>query len=340
MNTDRLDDFTDVDETPKRSKRKRFWCCLSAVLVPVLVLAIAVGAYMATLRDQYVKNVGTVELDRGKASDGSDLAKGKGTNILLLGSDKRSKEEAAASGVTGQRSDVMMLVHISADNKTAYVSSFPRDLYVPIPGKGTNRINSALAYGGVPLSVKTVENYVGVQIDHAILVDFDGIRGIVDTLGGVDVQVKETFVGDGVQFTAGTQHLDGKDTLTFVRQRKQLSGGDFARNANQREVLKAILAKVLTPETLTDPGKVLKLTEQISPYLTVDSELTPERIVQLALDNRNMRNANITYLSVPHGDPFTTKGGAAVVGTDEAKMDQFRKAVREDTMEEYVSNNR
>lgn len=335
--TDHFNDEEFHDASTKKKSRKKLWCCLSAFLVPVLVVALAVGGYMYTLRDAYEKDVDYVDL--GIDDPASTATKGEGTNILLLGSDKRDPNSEEAKTVKGQRSDVMMLVHISADHQHAYVSSFPRDLYVPIPGHGKDRINAALAFGGVPLSVKTVQEYVGVKIDHVALIDFQGVEGLVDELGGVDVHVSETFVGDGVQYTKGVQTMNGKDALTFVRQRKQLSGGDFARNANQRALLQGIVQKIISRGTLTDPGKIVAMTQQISPYLTVDSKLTSDRIVQLGLENRGLRSGNIRYLSVPHGDPFTTKGGASVVGTDDAGMAKFSKAIKEDDMENYVSQN-
>ncbi|MDO5645291.1 MAG: LCP family protein [Dermabacter sp.] len=334
------EDFAESDDQragdTKRSRRT-LWLCLTAVLAPLLIAALAVGGYLWTLRDAYVKDVTFVDVTR-TASDGDAPAEGAGTNILLLGSDKRDPEAQAAEGVFGQRSDVMMLVHISADGQYAYVSSFPRDLYVEIPGHGQDRINAALAFGGVPLAVATVENYVGTEIDHVALVDFDGIEAIVDALGGIDVEIPETFEGDGVQFTEGIQHLNGAETLTFVRQRYQFAGGDFQRNANQRAVMKAIAQKIISGGTLLDPGKIVTLTGEISPHLTVDSALTPEKIVELGLASRDLRPSTIRYLSVPHGDPFMTSGGASVVGTDEEAMDAFREAIREDTMEDYVSS--
>ncbi|CAM4025776.1 LCP family protein [Helcobacillus massiliensis] len=317
----------------RRSRRRKGLCCgLSAVLILALVAAAVVGGYFFSLNDKYQKNVDFVTLDKKDRE-----AQGKGTNILLLGSDKRSGEEAKT--VTGQRSDVMMLVHIDADNKHAYVLSFPRDLYIDIPGHGKDRINSALAYGGVPLATQTVEKYVGTKIDHVALVDFDGIKKIVDTLGGVDVKVSRSFEGDGIQFTQGTQHMDGETALTFVRQRKQLPGGDFDRNANQRALLSALVGKILSGDTLSDPNKIQQLAGDITPYMTVDDGLTGTKVAQLGLANRGLRSEDITYGSMPHGDPTTTSGGASVVATDDAGMEKFRTALKEDRLDEWAKEN-
>src|SRR5690606_2503774 len=144
--------------------------------------------------------------------------------------------------VTGQRSDVMMLVHIPADRSGVYIMSFPRDLYVDIPGHGKDRINAALAFGGVPLTVTTVENYTGVPIDHVALIDFEGVKSLVDSLGGVEVDVPQDFESGGHRFTEGTQHVDGEQALAFVRARKNFADGDFQRNRNQQSLLKGIAA--------------------------------------------------------------------------------------------------
>src|SRR5699024_5132801 len=235
------------------------------------------------LKDSYEKRT-VVQITRG-ASDGDrpEAVEGTGRNFLLLGSDRRSPEDAASEGVSGQRSDVMMLVHVSDDDESVYITSFPRDLYVDIPGHGKDRINTALAFGGVGLAVTTVENYVGVPIDHVALIDFDGIEQLVDTLGGIDVQVPMTFEADGHQFTEGVQSMDGAEALTFVRQRKQFSDGDFQRNRNQQAVLKGIATKLISAETLSDPGKLAQTVASISPFLTTDDGLGATTMVELGL---------------------------------------------------------
>ncbi len=161
----------------------------------------------------------------------------------------------------------MMLVHVSDDGQSVYIMSFPRDLYVDIPpGFGKDRINAALAFGGVSLAVTTVENYVGVPIDHVALIDFDGIQGLVDTLGGIDVEVPISFTAGDFEFTeGGTQHLNGEEALAFVRSRKQFSDGDFQRNRNQQLVLKAIAAELISRDTLTDPAKLRETVSSIAP---------------------------------------------------------------------------
>jgi len=305
--------------------------------VLVLGVGLVIGNYLRGLNDSYEKRT-VVEITRG-ASDGErpEAIDGTGRNFLLLGSDKRSSEDAASEGVSGQRSDVMMLVHVSDDNESVYITSFPRDLYVDVPGHGKDRINSALAYGGVGLAVTTVENYTGVPIDHVALIDFDGIEGLVDALGGVDVDVPVSFEAGGHQYTEGTQTMNGEEALNFVRERKQFAEGDFQRNRNQQAVLKGIVDKLISADTLSDPGRLADTIDRISPFLTTDSGLSSSAMIELGLSLRSIRSGDLYYLAVPHSGPTTTSGGASVVGTDEEGMDVLREALRTDDMGTYYA---
>lgn len=317
--------------------RRAALIALGMVAVLVLGVGLVVGNYLNGLRTSYEKRT-VVQITRG-ASDGErpEAVEGTGRNFLLLGSDRRSPEDAASEGVSGQRSDVMMLVHVSDDDESVYITSFPRDLYVDIPGYGKDRINAALAFGGVGLAVTTVENYVGVPIDHVALIDFDGIEGLVDTLGGVDVQVPLSFSAGGHQFTEGVQTMNGEQALTFVRQRKQFADGDFQRNRNQQAVLKGIADKLISSETLSDPRKLADTIDSISPFLTTDDGLSASAMIELGLSMRSVRGGDLYFLSVPHAGPTTTSGGASVVATDEDAMDVLREALRTDDMGTYYA---
>ncbi|ASK66524.1 transcriptional regulator [Brachybacterium avium] len=332
-------DWEDDDQPDPGRRRGRRAALIALLIVAALVIGVGlvIGNYLNGLQNSYEKRT-VVQITRG-VSDGErpEEIDGTGRNFLLLGSDKRSAEDAASQGVSGQRSDVMMLVHVSEDDESVFITSFPRDLYVDVPGHGKDRINSALAYGGVGLAVTTVENFTGVPIDHVALIDFDGIEGLVDTLGGVDVQVPQSFQAGGHQFTEGVQTLDGAEALTFVRERKQFADGDFQRNRNQQAVLKGIADKLISADTLSDPRKLADTIETISPFLTTDDGLSATTMVELGLSMRSVRSGDLYFLAVPHGDPYMTSGGASVVATDEEAMDVLRDALRTDDMGTYYA---
>lgn len=167
-------------------------------------------------------------------------------SILLLGSDQRP-------GRGDFRTDVFLLVTIRGDGSVSLVS-FPRDLYVYLPGLRMERINTAYEFGGFDMVAQTMEYNFGVRPDHFVLTNFSGFESIVDSLGGVDVNVGLTLSdarpGYPGQFTVspGLVHMDGETALWYVRSRATSS--DFDRLRRAQEVLEAIGQKLLTLQGL------------------------------------------------------------------------------------------
>ncbi len=159
-------------------------------------------------------------LDSLEGGKTRQVVKGEGTNILLLGSDQRSGQEAAT--VSGARADTIMLMHIPKNGEGVYLVSIMRDSWVSIPGYGNAKVNAALNYGGISLQIETIEQLIGVKIDHVAEIDFDGFKGLTNALGGVDVQVPFAFQTGVWNFTPGTMHMDGSTALAFVRERYSL----------------------------------------------------------------------------------------------------------------------
>src|SRR5699024_225650 len=122
-----------------------------------------------------------------------------------------------------QRSDTMMLVHIPESRDEAYVMSIMRDLWVEIPDVGMSKVNSAQSYGGYPLTIQTVENLTGADVDHLVVVDFDGFSDLTTALGGIEIENDMAFSAGQVNpsyYPEGTIRLEGTDALRFVRERK------------------------------------------------------------------------------------------------------------------------
>ncbi|MEM7344187.1 MAG: LCP family protein [Chloroflexota bacterium] len=176
-------------------------------------------------------------------------------NILLMGIDKRPDELYS-------RTDTMILVTIDSNTRSAGMLSVPRDLWVAIPGYDEDRVNKAYFFGdknnypggGPALAKKTLQYNLGVPVHYFIEVDFDGFRQVVDTLGGIDIEVPETiddplfpdnnYGYDPFYIEAGSQTLDGYDALRYARTRAT-AGADFSRARRQQQVLLAIRDKAL-----------------------------------------------------------------------------------------------
>ncbi|MDF1499535.1 MAG: LCP family protein [Anaerolineales bacterium] len=185
-------------------------------------------------------------------------------NIMLLGSDQRPNEY-------GHRTDVMMLVSIDPREHTVKLLSFPRDLYVFIPGRRVDRINVADAVGGSEMVKNTILYNFGLEVDHLVRINFYGFMGVVDALGGIDVEVG-AYLSDkcGRQWTysPGEYHMDGFQALCYMRMRK--TTGDFDRLRREQEVIMALFKKVLSIDGLT---RVPEMYDQFKTFVETDMGL-------------------------------------------------------------------
>jgi len=159
-------------------------------------------------------------------------------NILVLGCDEREGENQA-------RADVIIVATIRPDEKEISMFSIPRDTRVTIEGHGKDKINHAMAYGGIPLITDSVELLLGIQIDHAVKVNFDGFINVIDALGGVNIDVPEKMYKplEAIDLLPGYQTLYGEDALAFVRWRGD-GTGDYGRIARQQQFIAALTEKV------------------------------------------------------------------------------------------------
>lgn len=158
-------------------------------------------------------------------------------NFLLVGQDYH------AEGENG-RSDSMILCSVDTGAKTVTMISFLRDIYLRIPGHGSNRLNAAYSWGGAELLKETLEQNFGVQTDVTLEIDFDGFESMIDYMGGVDIELTDQEAdylnsGHGWQLAEGPNHLDGAQALAYSRIRKLDS--DFGRTERQRNVLVSLM---------------------------------------------------------------------------------------------------
>ncbi len=263
------------------------------------------------------------------------VIKGPGKNILLLGSDTRTGADAAL--VSGSRADTIMLMHIPADGKGVYIISIMRDTWVNIPGYGTAKVNAALNYGGVSLQVATVENLLGIKIDHVAEIEFEGFKALVNSVGGVDVQVPFNFDINAWSFKQGMQHMDGGAALAFVRARYQFADGDYQRVRNQRAFLRGLYNTMKAKGALSNVGSFQSAVESIAGYMRVDSGLDAAQIAQIAAPVLTSGDTTMRMTTLPNAGPGWSYDGQSIIFVDQAANAQLAHALQNDTMDQFMA---
>ncbi|WFF02069.1 LCP family protein [Micromonospora sp. WMMD964] len=329
----------------RRGPRPRWGRIALVAGVAVLVLALLAGVggwlYARNLNNDLARTDPFAEITGGRPVKPVDGA----LNILLVGSDSRDPD-APVDTKSQWRADTIIVMHIPADHQKAYLVSIPRDLYVPIPESAgaacdsgdRAKINAAFAFGGLPLAVRTVECFTDVRIDHVMAIDFGGFKEVTDALGGVDLKVERTITSIHKPyrtFTKGTNHMDGAEALDWIRQRKQFPDGDFARMRHQQEFLRALMDKAASSGTLANPKKLNDFLKSVTAAVTVDQGFS---VTDMALQFRNLRGENLTFVTSPNSGSDTINGESVVVSDREKALAMYR-AMSADTMEDWVTAN-
>ena len=323
--------------TPKRAGRVRLprrgaaWSILASTALVTAAGVAAASSFSTQLAEEFDMNRETVQTGIDQTTDAFDDGE---MNILVLGSDAREDESQE-----DQRSDTMMLVHVPETRDEMYVMSIMRDLWVELPDVGMSKVNSAQSHGGYPLTIQTVEGLTGADIDHMVIVDFDGFSDLTTALGGVEIDNEVAFSAGQANpsyYPEGTIRLEGTDALRFVRERKAFTDGDYQRVKNQQKFLTGIATQVLDSSTLTNPSKISDMVSAFTPYLTVDESLDAQTLVNYGMSMSKMRASGITSFTIPNAGTGTTQGGASVVWPDEEELENMRSAMENGSMDEYV----
>jgi LCP family protein required for cell wall assembly len=270
-------------------------------------------------------------------------AKGSLT-FLLAGSDSREPTTGTDSGEPalqpgGQRSDVMMLINLAADRKSATFVSIPRDSWVTIPGRGKAKLNAAYSWGGPPLLIRTIEALTGIRVDHYAAIDFFGFQGIVNAVDGVDVPMADDATLDGRSFPAGINHLNGKQALSYVRERHSLPRGDLDRVQRQQNLIRSVAARASTLNPMRDPIKTYNLVDAGLKSISVDDSLTNEKLRDLALSLIGLGSSDLSFLTAPVTG-LGREGDQSVVYLDDTRCVPLWTAFREDTVGDYVTTHK
>lgn len=306
-----------VGEHTRRS-RGRLWCALAAIVSVVVAATVSVvGAYL--------KLSGNV---RHTAIDTRDLGVrpvklAGATNVLIVGSDERDgKNVRYGHHTTGERTDTIILAHLSPKRGDALLISFPRDSLVRLPDcpatrdlpgqrAHTGMINESFNFGGIACTWKTIESLTGIHIDHFVKVDFTGFKGMIDALGGVAVCLPEPIDDSRarLRLPAGPQTLNGEQALGYVRARYSIGdGSDIGRIKRQQMFIASMTRKVLSGAMLTDPARLFRFLDAATKSVTTDPELTIGVLKDLARSAQGLTAGRIRFVTTPWRYSVTRRG--------------------------------
>jgi LCP family protein required for cell wall assembly len=263
-----------------------------------------------------------------------------GRTFLVVGSDSRDdlsraeRKRLGTGSIGGQRTDTIMLLHVPAGGGPTVLVSVPRDSYVPVPGRGRDKINAAYSSGGAPLLVRTLEQATGLRIDEYVETGLGGFASIVDAVGGVRLCPKRNMNDKDahINLKKGCQEMDGKTALGYARARKSDPRGDLGRVERQRETLAAIASKTLSPGTLVQPWRSFPAAKAGGGALTMDEGTSPLALTRFVLAMRAVSGGNGLSLTVPIGNPdLRTSSGSAVQWDRNQALVLFRALQKDDT---------
>jgi polyisoprenyl-teichoic acid--peptidoglycan teichoic acid transferase len=220
----------------EKRKKKRIWPWIVGIL-GVFALAVVVYGILIfkNLTDTAKEIHEPIDREISEKREEPVVFKDKEPfSMLVLGVDARAGDKG--------RSDTIIVMTVNPETKSTKMVSIPRDTYTEIIGKGINdKINHAYAFGGIEMSMATVENLLDIPIDYVVQVNMESFKDIVDAVGGISVNNTLDFKAGSHTFSKGQLSLNGDEALAFVRMRKEDPRGDFGRQDRQKQVIQAVL---------------------------------------------------------------------------------------------------
>ncbi len=314
-------------------------CCISLALV---------GAGLVAYAKRTVEQIPRVTISGPGVEPVADLEPGEPQNFLIVGVDSAEglgEDDPVRDGrdgeVVGLRSDTIMVVRIDPEEESARILSFPRDLWVDIPGHGSNRINTAIQYGeqgGPSLLIETLKANFDIAINHYVQVDFAGFKNVITQIGGVEVYLSNP-IRDGYsglnQPVAGCVTLDADQALAYARSRHlqyQVDGrwrtdpsSDLGRISRQQDFTRRVIRRAIE-RGARNPATLRRMVESGVKSIALDQYTTPEDLIGLGRTFRDYDPDDLQNFSLPVTD--AVRGGAAVLdlvdSAAEPIIDQFR----------------
>jgi LCP family protein required for cell wall assembly len=286
----------------KRRKKKKWLRWIGGI---VAVLLIGTGAFAYSVYHNVKQTLNQMHEDVNwkseKRNDEVSFEKKTPISILLIGVDERKGDRG--------RADSLIVMTVNPNKKSIEMVSVPRDTRTEIIRKGTkDKINHSYAFGGVEMTMATIEHFLDIPIDYYIKVNMESFRDIVDAVGGVTVDNPFTFTYEGVTFPKGKITLDGEKALKYSRMRKEDPRGDFGRQDRQKQIIQAIIEKGASFSSLANYSDVLAaIGKNIKTNLTFDEmkeiqanyKDARQHIEQLHITGQGTKINGIYYLLVP-----------------------------------------
>lgn len=306
----------------KKLKKRRvfFW-----IFLPLLLIILGVSTYAGVLykKAETVMNKSFVPIDRGtkKAEAAANL---ENTSILFIGVDDSTKRKFNGSA----RSDALMLATFNKKDKSIKLLSIPRDSYVHIPEKDIyTKITHAHAYGGVKLTLETVEELLDVPVNYYVKMNFNAFIDVVNALGGIKVDVPYTFSEQdskdhkkAITLTKGVHELNGEQALALARTRKKDS--DIYRGQRQQQIMKAIMTKAASPSSISNYSDVI---EAVGKNMTTD--LTFDQMKSFISYLKAGNDLKVDSISIKGADDYIN--GVYYYKLDEQSLAETQQTLKE-----------
>ncbi|NYF24895.1 LCP family protein [Sporosarcina sp. JAI121] len=299
----------------KKMKKRKKWPWFVAVIF-LIIGGLAFNVYLdltSTLKGMYKP----IERElSGKREEKIVLKKQDPFSVLVLGVDEREGDKG--------RSDTMIVMAVNPRLKMTKMVSIPRDTYTEIVGHGTqDKLNHAYAFGGIQMSMDSVENLFDIPIDYVVEVNMEGFQTIVDAVGGVKVNNPFDFTQDSIHFKAGEITLTGKEALSYVRMRKEDPNGDFGRQDRQKQVIEGVLHEGTSIKSLLNYRTVFNsLGDNVRTNMTFDEMVDVQK---------NYREAagKVEQMHFEKGLGKRLNGGIWYYMMDEKELEQMKSTLKQ-----------